>query len=335
MRISVALATFKGERHLDEQLASLLCQTHLPFELQVGDDGSSDATIAILEKFAATAPFPVTITRNAKQLGYGENFIQTASRCCGEWIAFCDQDDVWFPHKLERCAEIIAREDDQLLLVVHNATVSDAQLKPIGPLDLGPFGHFPRLSLSPHYLAHGFRMVFRRKPLLDLSMTARQLGWLSYPEAHDNWISLIASLTGSIVSLPESLVYYRRHEHTTTGLRDRNPLVNHRGILRNNGLIYQSDSDSFAMFAGYLRRNADESTSSVQKLQLLECADLAALYSSILARRAVVYLGKNAIIRIGAFWSLLSSGAYGSGEGWHLSYRNAAKDFPYCLFGGP
>ncbi|RMG82452.1 MAG: glycosyltransferase, partial [Chloroflexi bacterium] len=110
MKISVAMATYNGEACLNEQLESLVRQEHQPYELVVGDDGSSDRTLDILRAFAARAPFPVRVTVNPERLGFGENFLQTARRCSGEWIAFCDQDDVWLPHKLAACATAIEKE---------------------------------------------------------------------------------------------------------------------------------------------------------------------------------------------------------------------------------
>ena len=62
LRISVALCTFNGERFLGEQLASIAAQTRLPAELVVTDDASSDGTVALLEGFAQTAPFPRAYT---------------------------------------------------------------------------------------------------------------------------------------------------------------------------------------------------------------------------------------------------------------------------------
>src|SRR5689334_21153590 len=93
----------------------------LPTELHVGDDGSTDDTVAILEAFAARAPFPVHLIVNEVNLGFGENFIQTAKRCSSTWIAFCDQDDLWHAEKAGRCAELIAKGPDDTKLVVHNA----------------------------------------------------------------------------------------------------------------------------------------------------------------------------------------------------------------------
>ena len=86
--VSVAMTTFNGAPYLEEQLESLLGQRHLPAELVVGDDGSEDDTLAILQRFSQKASFPVFVHRNADRLGFRRNFIRTAERCRGELISF-------------------------------------------------------------------------------------------------------------------------------------------------------------------------------------------------------------------------------------------------------
>ena len=94
LKLSVAMATYNGERFLEQQLLSIARQIRLPDEMVVSDDGSNDGTIDILERFATNAPFPVRIYRNLNPLGYGDNFLKAASLCDGDLIAFSDQDDV-------------------------------------------------------------------------------------------------------------------------------------------------------------------------------------------------------------------------------------------------
>ena len=98
---SIALATYNGEKFLQRQLDTLAAQTRLPDEMAVCDDGSTDGTLEILRQFAETAPFPVRIFQNLKNLGPGRNFRKAFSLCEGDVTFFCDQDDVWFPEKLE------------------------------------------------------------------------------------------------------------------------------------------------------------------------------------------------------------------------------------------
>jgi glycosyltransferase involved in cell wall biosynthesis len=117
LKLSVAMATYNGERFLEEQLFSIARQIRLPDEMVVSDDGSNDGTIDILERFATSAPFPVRVYRNIKPLGYGDNFLKAASLCHGDLIAFSDQDDVWLENKLANSLSFF--DDDDVLLSVH------------------------------------------------------------------------------------------------------------------------------------------------------------------------------------------------------------------------
>jgi glycosyltransferase involved in cell wall biosynthesis len=79
LTISIAMTTFNGATYLEEQLDSLLGQQHLPAELVVGDDGSEDETLSILERFARKAPFPILVHRNPSRLGFRANFAASSS----------------------------------------------------------------------------------------------------------------------------------------------------------------------------------------------------------------------------------------------------------------
>src|ERR1700761_4532631 len=100
-KISVALCTFNGELFLRQQLASIQQQTRLPDELLVCDDGSSDQTLTIVREFAASAPFPVKLFENEQNLGFAANFERAIRLCEGSLIALCDQDDIWYPTRLQ------------------------------------------------------------------------------------------------------------------------------------------------------------------------------------------------------------------------------------------
>jgi glycosyltransferase involved in cell wall biosynthesis len=100
MRLSIAMATWNGARYLREQLDSFRAQCRLPDELVVCDDHSTDGTPAILEEFRRTAPLPVNVLINPKQMGYVWNFEQVVGMCDGDVILLSDQDDVWLPEKL-------------------------------------------------------------------------------------------------------------------------------------------------------------------------------------------------------------------------------------------
>ena len=101
---SVVMATFNGERFVGEQLHSLFRQTVAPAEIIVCDDGSTDATMDIVQSLAKQSPAPLRVRRNPARLGFADNFLSGCQSASSDLIAFCDQDDVWLENKLALCA---------------------------------------------------------------------------------------------------------------------------------------------------------------------------------------------------------------------------------------
>jgi glycosyltransferase involved in cell wall biosynthesis len=218
MKVSVALATFNGERFLEEQLASLARQNVGPAELVVCDDGSSDATVEIVERFAADAPFPVRMHANTERMGFADTFLRAASLCSFEAIAFCDQDDVWLESKLERCAAALAPPD--LGLVVHTSRLVDENLHPTGRSfpNVRRDRVEPPLAGDPWLAVRGMSMVFAARLLHAVDPARRPRS--HYRDArmhHDEWIYVLARALGSIAYVAEPLALYRQHSGNVTG----------------------------------------------------------------------------------------------------------------------
>ena len=93
-KISVVLTTYNGEKFLKEQLDSLYNQTMLPDEIVVVDDCSNDKTVEILEKYKNTKGLRYYV--NDVNIGVNKNFEKAIKLCQGDYIALCDQDDIWF-----------------------------------------------------------------------------------------------------------------------------------------------------------------------------------------------------------------------------------------------
>ena len=220
MKISVAMATYNGERFLREQLDSLAAQSRLPDELVVCDDGSSDRTLDVIHEFSLTAPFPVRLYQNPKRLGYGNNFLKAASNCAGDWISFCDQDDIWLPNKLSKIERYFEVRGHDVTLVVHTALVVDQAL-------VSTAVRYPNIrkirickgsDLPALWFAGGLTMTFRADLMTRCSPDDRGPGHGARPEplAHDAWISWLACILGDVVLLPDTLVLYRRHSKSAT-----------------------------------------------------------------------------------------------------------------------
>ena len=216
LSVSIAMTTFNGRRFLREQLDSLAAQTHIPFELVIVDDCSSDDTVDILQAFAQKVPFPVVIRQNNKNIGYKANFMRCVDLCSGHLIAFCDQDDVWMPSKLARVVEEFKKHE--CLLVHHRFSIIDQAGKQRGLA--------PKLeSRGPWAQLYGFSAVIDRRLLAQNSLWSRSKDHFdaSQPMAHDQWFGFLADLTGSSVLLDKSLVAYRQHAANACGFEVPRP----------------------------------------------------------------------------------------------------------------
>ena len=219
--ISVAMATYNGAKYLKDQLDSLVAQTELPFELVVCDDGSRDETVLILERFARTAPFAVRISRNRHNLGYARNFLRAASLCRGDWIAFCDQDDIWLPSKIAYVSAAVANTPDAAL-VVHQAMLSDATVRSTGRRypRVPRRRILPRLSQPLWFKVPGFCCAFDAV-LINAFPRKRMLPHffnMERTQGHDRRITWLANVVGSTVVLKEPMAIYRRHAGNNSSL---------------------------------------------------------------------------------------------------------------------
>lgn len=208
--VSIALCTYNGARYLPLQLDSLLAQTYTHWEIVAVDDGSSDETLAILERHAQSdARF--RIHRNATNLGFRRNFERALSLCAGELIAPCDQDDIWHVGKLEALVGALAHHQ----LAYCDSTLASEQGDPIGPRMSAVVPMISTDDPMPFAFGNcvsGHAMLFRRE-LLGRALP------IPAEFFHDWWIAAVAAACGGIVFRPESLVLYRQHGANVTDER--------------------------------------------------------------------------------------------------------------------
>jgi glycosyltransferase involved in cell wall biosynthesis len=201
MKISIAMCTYNAGRFLREQLSSFLVQTTLPNELVVCDDGSSDETINILKDFAQEAPFEVHIHQNITNLGFSMNFGKALSLCRGDIIFLCDQDDVWFPEKIENVVRVFNEHKDALV-VINDAEITDEYLHPTG---LTQAGQICNAGFTTDQVINGcFSAVSAKILPLVLPIDCNEI-------AHDTYIHQLAISMNARVYMKNILQYYRRH----------------------------------------------------------------------------------------------------------------------------
>ena len=214
------MCTYNGGRYLLEQLKSIHAQSRSPLELVVCDDGSTDNTIELLRSFADGVHFPVSIVRNAAQLGSTRNFDQAIRLCHGEYIALSDQDDRWHPEKLARLGAMMD-ERPNLKVVFSDARLIDAESRPTGKKLWKAFRFLSRHQAI--FRADPGRVLLERPVVTGATMMFRRslLQHFSYiPDiwVHDGWITWMSALWGETDFVDECLTDYRIHASQQLGV---------------------------------------------------------------------------------------------------------------------
>jgi len=218
IRVSVALCTHNGARFLSPQLESLAAQNQLPDELIVSDDASGDESLAMLQAFARRAPFAVRIEQNPVALGVTANFARAFSRCTGDVIFPCDQDDAWHPNKI--ASMVSALDDSEGELALCDLQLVDEAGRATGTTQWQTLGfdkdaqarflNDPWGQLLRFNVATGAAMAFRSR-LLKTALPI-PAGFV-----HDEWLAWIASVEHPIALCPGTLVQYRQHQTQQIG----------------------------------------------------------------------------------------------------------------------
>jgi glycosyltransferase involved in cell wall biosynthesis len=334
--VSVAMATYNGARFIREQLDSLARQTVLPAELVITDDGSTDNTLEIVADFAARAPFPVRVERNPENLGFRANFLKAASLCTSDLIAFCDQDDIWLPHKIETCLELF--DNDNVLFVYHNATVVDDNLKPVGNIawQAAQKPINPPLSMGPWTVCHGFTNVIAKSLLAHMNFWPQSQNFfdVGLRESHDQWFPCLAGVLGTTGYISAPLALYRRHQATVTvdraeiSLRQR---FKGKFGTHLDGLLSR---ENCAAYRTFVMETIAASPDASRIDQVVRAAHLYRNLESYYRQRREMYQTNGHSKRLRLLIALARSGCYRPQAQWGVGARALARDiFSGICFG--
>lgn len=230
--VTILMATRNGAAHLQAQLDSFLAQTHSHWRLVVSDDGSTDDTRAILSRFGTAHPGRLAAVLDGPRAGAAANFLSLliSHEAGGGPVALSDQDDVWFPGKLDRALARL-ESGDRATPTAYAARVvyADASLRPICPSPLWRRGPSFRNAMVEN-VTGGHTLVLNAAALA----LVRRAGIPTGIPFHDWWIYLLLTGTGGQVILdPEPVLLYRQHGANSLGSRRGLPArIARLGLLR-------------------------------------------------------------------------------------------------------
>lgn len=204
----ILLSTYNGEKYLDEQLHSLVKQEGVEFNILVRDDGSTDSTHDILNRWQ---DYGLLTWYTGSNIGYARSFLDLLVNAPqSEYYAFCDQDDIWLPNKLEQAIIKLDKLQSNVKLYCSNLEifrngVIEKKMHPENPIITLP-------SALVSYISTGCTQVFNHNlRLIVESFEVKEL------KVHDLWLFHTAMLFGEVSYDENSYILYRQHSNNMIG----------------------------------------------------------------------------------------------------------------------
>lgn len=257
MNISVVIASYNGEKYLEQQLDSILSQTLAPAELIVCDDCSSDGTVFILEKYQEKGL--LTYVRNDRQLGLIGNFKKAVALAEEtNYVALSDQDDQWLPDKLQRSADLIKTMNQQLPAMVYTDLMlidqNDKVLNHSFRNELGQdkYQHTLQTLLFGNFV-NGCTIIMNPALRCFFAKTPDKVKL-----NHDGWIALAAFTFGEAKQIAYPLVKYRKHNSNFSIAADTKPRNRYRSTLNELITAFRGNDDFIAVQLETVRQFYDK-----------------------------------------------------------------------------
>ena len=211
-KVAILMSTYNGEKYIEEQIESILKQENVYVDLYIRDDGSTDTTEILLDKYSDKSNIHIEYGEN---VGFQRSFMNLVKNVpeCYDYYAFSDQDDYWKPDKLIQAIMKLERDSSCDLYTSALEVVNDE-------LEHQYFNDFTHLKISfgsaiSRQRLAGCTMVFSNK-ILDLAKSFPIDDYYNI-FSHDAVVYYLTLLTGSGVFYDKnSYIKFRRHAGTVT-----------------------------------------------------------------------------------------------------------------------
>lgn len=225
MKLSVALCTYNGDRFLQKQLDSILNQTKSIDEIVICDDNSSDETIKIINSYQDKHPGLIHLYKNKSGLGTIKNFEKAIENTTGDLIFLSDQDDIWYPEKVEKSVRFFKQNEKCILLFSDGDLINDKDEQISGSLwTKWGFDEEKKAIWTNNILAFntlvkgdnkitGATVCFRKSLKNKIFPIELPLNYW-----HDGWLGTHAAAADGLFFTNESLIKYRVHDNQQVGI---------------------------------------------------------------------------------------------------------------------
>lgn len=259
--IDILLATHNGEKYLVEQLDSICNQTYIDFKVIISDDGSSDGTVEIINKYVQMDK-RFHLIENKHNIGYIKNFEKLLKISDSDYFMFCDQDDIWNLDKVELSYNAI--KDSKVDLVFTDLEVTNEKSDTL----FSSFNEYNKINakkgldldklLVKNYasgctIIGSARLARKVIPFIALDVEAYVYDW---------YVLILSTYFNGANYIDKTTIKYRQHDNNSIGIYKRNKKYNIRNIKKNRNEFLNSR----VKFASLLVSKFDEGTKEYNTL---------------------------------------------------------------------
>lgn len=212
-KVTIIMSAYNGSKYIKEQLDSIFCQKDVEVTCFVRDDGSTDDTLQVLNRY--TPQLGKLIVVDGENVGWEKSFLMALRDAPkGDYYAFADQDDIWFDDKLATGVNMLEKlVDMNMPCMYHCNKISVTE-------DLKPLSHQVKRIPKPLNRKNALIQEYAQGCSILLNEEARQLVCKHLPKhkiAHDFWCGLICYLFGVVVYDDRPHFYHISHGTNASG----------------------------------------------------------------------------------------------------------------------
>lgn len=242
--ISVAMASYNGEKYIKKQLDSILAQTRSVDEIIIVDDQSTDCTREVVEEYIKNHPeMKFVFSVNEKNQGYKKNFKTALSKCQGDYIFLCDQDDLWMPNKVEEMTDIMEKHPN-IQVLASSFSFIDGEDNPFEIEQVKGLSNnnLLRMHVDANALVQVpfYVLLFQNSFQGCATVVTREINkkfqkCFTDEIFHDWLLNLFAAEINGMYFINKPLFLYRIHGKNTIGINEQEHLTKtERNIKRND-----------------------------------------------------------------------------------------------------
>lgn len=229
--ISVVMATYNGEKFIEEQLNSILNQTIKIDELIIIDDSSKDLTIEKIENYRKKYN-NIKIFKNSENKGHFYSFIKGLSLTKGDLIFFSDQDDIWEKNKIEVMSKIYNKYKKKYICIQSSSIYIDINGKIIGKREMESSEYEEKYINILKYPGAGYEMLIDKE--IKNKILEIPLELLDYFDFHDVLVAYVTLVYGTYIRINDFFNFHRIHNNNvTTNMNNKYFSQNIQGRIEN------------------------------------------------------------------------------------------------------